>query len=59
MRTWVLLAGILILAVGAVRVLGNIMPSDAKASDLTITLGILAVGAVVVVVSLFIKERKA
>jgi hypothetical protein len=59
MRTWVLLAGILILAIGAVRLLGNILPSDAQSTDMTISLGLLAVGAVVVVVSLFIKERKA
>ena len=59
MRTWVLFAGILILAVGTVRLLGNILPSDAKSTDLTISLGFLAVGAVVVIVSLFIKEKKA
>jgi len=59
MRTWVLFAGILILAVGAVRLLGNILPSDAKTTDLTLSIGILAVGAVVTIFSLLIKEKKA
>jgi len=59
MRTWVLAGGILILVIGVIRLLGNILPSDAKSTDMTISLGILALGAVVVVVSYFIKEKKA
>jgi len=57
MRTWVLVAGILIAVLGFGQLYGYLYPSDTQAADPTMTLVLIGVGAVLVVVSFFLPKK--